>query len=226
MRKGFLIWMAVCALLVFSCKGKKDKTADGNTTDSTNVDISELPPGQPVDSAAVFHITEANKDSVLMSLTKEVLTVFKNKEYTKLDIFIHPVEGVRFSPYAYIDPANDRKVSKHDFDALVSSNKKLKWGAYDGSGDAIILTPREYFGRFVYDANFLAAGSKGVNKVLKTGNTIDNIKSAYPDADFTESHLDGSSKNAGLDWKSVRLVFRLYEGKYYLVGVVHDGWTI
>ncbi|MBK8311687.1 MAG: hypothetical protein IPL04_13125 [Chitinophagaceae bacterium] len=30
----------------------------------------------------------------------------------------------------------------------------------------------------------------------------------------------------GMDWRSIRLVFKIKDGKYFLVGVIHDEWTI
>jgi len=31
---------------------------------------------------------------------------------------------------------------------------------------------------------------------------------------------------AGMDWKSLRLVFEQYEGRWYLVGIINNQWTI
>ena len=30
----------------------------------------------------------------------------------------------------------------------------------------------------------------------------------------------------GMDWKSLRLVFQEKDNIWYLVGIIHDGWTI
>jgi hypothetical protein len=29
----------------------------------------------------------------------------------------------------------------------------------------------------------------------------------------------------GMDWRSLRLVFTLYDNTWYLVGIIHDQWT-
>lgn len=231
------IWSAgfslVLGCMIAGCSGCKDKgTKPGSADDDTSgVDISERHDSMQLvgkDTITEFRVTEANKDSVLSATTKEILTLFKNKEYAKLDSFIHPGEGIRFSPYATVEPGSDKKFSREEFLELITrnKNKKINWGIYDGSGNTILLSPAEYFGKFVYDGNFLNAKQAGVNTVYGKGNSINNLKTVYPGAEFTENYVDGTRKNGGMDWKSVRLVYKLEHGRYYLVGIVHDQWTI
>ncbi|MGN7783711.1 hypothetical protein ACTJIJ_04265 [Niabella sp. 22666] len=226
--KKFFVLLVLGGILITGCKngcGKKggDQPAEDSTTYNKGERADTLTTNPQVDSARI----RLSKDSVLTSLTKEVLTIFKDKQYSKLDSLIHPEEGVRFSPYATIS-SEDKKFSREEFNALVTSNKnkKINWGSFDGSGDPINLTAAEYFKRFVYDANFVAPEKYDINNFIETGNSINNLKSKYEGSDFTESHFSGSKKNGGIDWKSVRLVFKEVGGKYYLVGVVHDQWTI
>ncbi len=226
--KKFFVLLVLGGILITSCKnGCGKRGGDRPGEDSTAYDIGEradtLTNRPPLDSVQI----RLSKDSVLTSLTKEVLTIFKNKQYTRLDSLIHPEEGVRFSPYATIS-ADDKLFSREEFTKLVTTNKnkKINWGSFDGSGDPISLTAGEYFKKFVYDANFVTPEKFDINNFIETGNSVNNLKSKYEGSDFTESYFSGSKKNGGLDWKSVRLVFKEIGGKYYLVGVVHDQWTI
>lgn len=226
--KKFFVLLVLGGILITGCKngcGKKggDQPGEDSTTYNKGERADTLTANSQADSARI----RLSKDSVLTSLTKEVLTIFKDKQYTKLDSLIHPEEGVRFSPYATIS-ADDKKFSREEFNTLVTSNKnkKITWGSFDGSGDPISLTAAEYFKKFVYDANFVAPEKFDINNFIETGNSVNNLKSKYEGSDFTESHFSGSKKNGGIDWKSVRLVFKEVGGKYYLVGVVHDQWTI
>lgn len=222
MRRLFLLVFVIG--LLYSCGGGKNEPQAGD--DSTDVDLSERHDSLRLatDSLAGAPL---DKDSVLMSLTKDILTVFKTQQYAKLDTFIHPTEGIRFSPYATVD-GSDKQFSKESFGSLVSTgkSKKLNWGSYDGSGDPIMLTPNEYFKKFVYDANFVNPEKAEVNDFIGGGNSVNNLKNFYGASDFTESYFSGSKKMGGMDWKSVRLVFKEINGKYYLVGIVHDQWTI
>ncbi len=228
--KKFLTLLMIGSLAIAGCKNGCNRSGGGPGEDED----STLSAAENVDSLAALSGTVSDsvralqdKDAVLTSLTKEVLTIFKNKQYTRLDSLIHPEEGVRFSPYATVS-AEDNRFSRQAFHQLVTTqkNKKINWGHYDGSGDPILLTPAEYFNLFVYDGNFLQPSKFDINNFIRTGNSINNLRNSYEGSDFTESHQDGTTQNSGIDWKSVRLVFKQWQGKYYLVGVVHDQWTI
>jgi hypothetical protein len=161
-------------------------------------------------------------------VTKAILTLIKNKDYKGFTAYIHPVDGIRFSTYAYIDTAADQHFSAAAFSSLLSQkNKKLIWGSFDGSGDDIKLTLDEYFKRFVYDADFLNAEKTSVGKMLGGGNSLNNLYKVYPGLEFTESYFSGFDKKLeGMDWLALRLVYKNFEGKPYLVAIVHDQWTI
>lgn len=168
-----------------------------------------------------------NKDSIILDLTKEVLTSIKNNDFKKLAEFIHPTIGIRFSPYAYIDTANNTKFTHDKFLGEINQSNKFNWGSYDGEGDKIFLTINEYFLKFVYSADYVNAEKRSVNKMIGGGNSLNNLKTIYKGCDFSESYFSGFDKKfGGMDWRCVRLVFKKYNDKYYLIGVVNDQWTI
>ncbi|OFY83526.1 MAG: hypothetical protein A3F72_12950, partial [Bacteroidetes bacterium RIFCSPLOWO2_12_FULL_35_15] len=168
-----------------------------------------------------------SNDSLILDLTHQVMMTIKNKDFKKLADYIHPTLGVRFSPYAYIDPTNDIKFTPEKFLENINVPNKLNWGSYDPSGDKIFLTINDYFLQFVYSADFLNAEKRSVNKMIGGGNSLNNLKTIYNDCDFSESYFSGFDKKlGGMDWCSLRLVFKKYNEKYYLVGIVHDQWTI
>ncbi len=170
---------------------------------------------------------QTKNDSVLLDLTKEILTAIKEKDYKKLTEYIHPEDGIRFSPYGFIDTANDVTATRSTFKLNAYTNKKRIWGYFDGSDDPIKMTSKEYFKRFVYDADFLNAEKTSLNQCLGGGNSQNNILVIYDGLPFTESYFSGfDEKFGGMDWRALRLVFKEYEGKYYLVAIVHDEWTI
>lgn len=207
----------VCfSIALTSCNSKEEKkvTNDTDSVAAPPVEVKKVPV-----QAAV------RKDSVLRALTTEILTYVKNKDLNKFADYIHP-DGVRFSPYGYINTANDVKLSKQEFIAKLKSIDKLPWGNYDGSGEPIKLTVIQYFDKFVYNADFLNAEKFSVNKVLGKGNSKNNLEEVYKGCDYTESYFPGFDKKyEGMDWCALRLIFKKHEGKYYLVGTVHDQWT-
>ncbi|WP_026286152.1 S-layer homology domain-containing protein [Salsuginibacillus kocurii] len=51
-----------------------------------------------------------------------------------------PNEGVRFSPYAYVDTENDQDFSAEEAAQLSEDETVYTWGVYDGRGNPIELT--------------------------------------------------------------------------------------
>lgn len=212
MRYGML-WAVVG--LLFSCGNNQG----GSNDRSGGRDSQEYTTDQ--------QSTAINKDTLILDLTAEILTVFKEKEYRRLAEFFHPTLGVRFSPYGYVDTASHLAFSASSFQAAIDEGKRLLWGSYDGTGDDILLAPADYFEKFVYDVDFLDAEETSVNRFLGTGNTLNNLQTIYPGSEFSESYFSGfEAKYGGMDWRSLRLVFRSHEGELYLVAVIHDQWTI
>ncbi len=165
-----------------------------------------------------------SKTKTLLALRKKILTAIKNKNYTQLASYFHPVEGVKFSPYAFIE--DNVILTRKEFLQKIKSNKKMDWGDYDGIGDSIMLSVKEYFKKFVYTADFLHVKKVSINKVNSYGNSLNNIRDIYPTNDFVESYFPGTEKNENMDWGTLTLVFKKYKGAYYLVAIIHDQWTI
>ena len=168
-----------------------------------------------------------NDSTVLNQLASTILKSCKEKDFTLLSSFIHPVAGLRFSPYAYVDTIAHQRLSAQALRNLASSKQKIKWGFFDGSGDTILLDLAGYFNRFVYDKDFMAAPKRSLNKILGGGNSLNNLNKIYPGCDFMEFYFPGTNpKYGGMDWKTLRLVFKKEKDKTWLVGIIHDEWTI
>ncbi|MBC7848260.1 MAG: hypothetical protein H7Y31_00920, partial [Chitinophagaceae bacterium] len=124
--------------------------------------------------------------SAAIDLTELILTIIKNQEFYQLAEYIHPTEGIRFSPYGYVDTARDVKLTKLEFvNQLNNPTSVTLWGSFDGSDQPIRLNLKDYVKRFVYDVDFLNAESRTFNHMVATGNTLQNLKSVYPESVFT-----------------------------------------
>ena len=197
------------AFILFSCSERQVQTDNNSVNDSSQT------------------LIEVNSDSLILTLTKQVLTSIKHRDFKKLSDFIHPILGVRFSPYAYIDTTTDMKFTADNFIDQIKKRNKFNWGNYDGSGDTIFLTIEDYFSRFVYNADFLNAEKISLNKMIGGGNSLNNLETVYIGCRYSESYFSGFDKKFnGMDWCSLRLVFKRHQENFYLVGVVHDQWTI
>ncbi len=182
-------------------------------------------PADTIASVPKLAPVSIDKDSLLLGYTKEILTVIKSKDYDAFSAFIHPQDGIRFSPYAYISKEN-LEFNRSKFLFSLKEQRPMLWGEFDGSGDSIYLTIKNYFKRFVYDVDFLNAEKITVDSSNAKGSSINNQESFYKGLNYTESYFSGFDKKyAGMDWRALRLIFKEYNGKYFLVGIVHDEWT-
>jgi hypothetical protein len=215
--------------------GSKENDSIVNNTALTkdSVDAKEKPVTTNSDSVvrAAGIRTDSFLDGIseknLVILSSKILKSLKENAYTGLAEFIHPKIGIRFSPYGYIDTAVDQILSRNKLIVLGKSQKKIKWGFEDATGKPIKLSLNDYVKKFVYDVDFLNAEKKGVNKFFGEGNSLNNLKEVYPRCNFVEFYFSGfDPKFGGMDWRAVRLVFKDYKRKYYLVAIVHDQWTI
>lgn len=175
----------------------------------------------------VLMIPPEKAEKIISSRATEVILALKNKDMEKLSFFIHPIKGVRFSPYAYVHLNRDLVFTADEIQNLYKDETKFWWGEYDGSGDLIKLSFKEYFDDFVYDEDFTNAREIGYNRIIGTGNTLNNNFETYPGSIIVEYHFPGfDPKYGGMDWSSLRLVFEEKDSVWYLVGIIHDQWTI
>lgn len=205
----------IILLLVFAgCKQKKKTTeqpAQRPTADTTTTTTQRPAP---------------TIDSSLYSMSDSVLTALRNSDYTRIARYAHPIRGIRFSPYGYIDTAHHRVLFDRQIREAASHGALFNWGSFDGTGDPILLSLPDYFKRFVYDADFLHAKQRALNHFIGAGNSLNNLATIYPGCEFTEHYFPGfDPKYEGMDWKTLRLVYKREGPMIYLVGIVHDQWT-
>lgn len=157
----------------------------------------------------------------------EVIELLKDKDMASLAQYVHGANGLRFTPYFYIDTLEDQVFTAQEVTGLGQNTDLFIWGDYDGVGDPINLTFNDYYSEFIYDEDFVNPQYIGNNMPLASGNMIDNLDQAYPNGHFVEFHFEEiDPQYAGMDWRSLRLVFEQDNGLWYLVGIVHGQWTV
>ncbi|MEG6614289.1 hypothetical protein V6C42_15715 [Pseudoclostridium thermosuccinogenes] len=170
--------------------------------------------------------TEEYIKSIIDDRATEVLTALKDYDLKKLSQYIHPDKGVRFSPYGYVDVKENLVFTAEEIESMDES-KVYMWGYYDGSGEPIELTFPDYHKRFIYDEDFINADEVGYNKALGHGNSLNNSFEVYKNSIIVEYHFPGiDPQYEGMDWRSLRLVFEKKSDQWYIVGIIHDQWTI
>lgn len=206
--------------LLSACNNVENQ--DSNTADSVStketVVIDSSDTAEPID--------EITKQESLLELNKTILKLLKERNYQALTKHIHRTKGLHFSPYAYINKAEDVCLEPEELLLAAETGDDLVWGEYDGIGGPITLSLNEFLDKFVYDVDFLNAEKININKSVAAGNSINNIGTEFPKSDYVENYFSGFNKEyAGMDWRALRLVFNKANGKYFLVAILSDQWT-
>jgi hypothetical protein len=241
--KKLLFISAISAILIISFAGCNEPAAkDQNKPAENNVEVNkpneEAKPGEttkPVENEVKPEETEpARPDetvkqasyATLEEISAAAIKALKDSDLDTLSAMAGE-KGVRFSPYSFINAESDVVLTPIVLKNAPILSRTFVWGSYDGSGEPIDLPFGQYYEKFVYDQDFMNAPQIKYNEMIGSGNTVNNLKLVYPDAEFVEYHFPGFDKQyEGMDWESLRLVFEKKDGLYYLVGIVHDGWTI
>ncbi len=204
-----IICLTFLTLLFYSCGDSKK-----NVVTQDRVSLQE---------SATLPLSE----DVIKDAGNKALSALKNEDYKALSKFFSEKNGVLFSPYGHIEPAHAKVLKAKDFLESIQKNWILTWGNYDGTGDPIQLTVKEYLSKFVYNADYLNAERIAINETIGQGNSLNNLQEIFPSAEFIEYHFNGfDTKYQGMDWRSLRLVFENEHGKLRLIAIVHDQWTI
>lgn len=192
----------------------------GAGNSSVNTIVSDSP------APASDHADLPSGNEVLIHRALDVAHWLRDGNWAALAGCVHPDKGVTFTPYSSVSDS-DLSFTAEEVAAFGSDTKTYLWGSYDGSGAPMNLTVGEYFPLFVTNADYTQAPILGVNRVISSGNAVENVTDAYPDAQFVElyySELDPA--NEGFDWCALKLVFEPVENSLMLVGIIHSEWTI
>ncbi len=172
-------------------------------------------------------ISLAASNAELTAYAFEILGYIKGEDYEALSREIHPEYGIVFSPYATISLSSNKCFTAKQVAEFSKDENHYVWGKYDGSDDPIELKPVEYFKEFVFDKDFTLTPEIGVDTIIESGNSLENITEVFPDARFVDFHIPASdSGTEDLDWTSLRLGFEEFEGQLKLTVVVHSEWTV
>lgn len=165
--------------------------------------------------------------AVIEERSDRVIRLIRDKDFRTLAGFVHPEKGVRFTPYTYVMVDTDVVLNRDKIADFFEDDTEYLWGYFDGTGDEILMTPRQYYQRFIYTRDFASAPEVGYNEVLSYGNMLENQFKVYHNPIVVEYYFPGMNPDyGGLDWRSLRLVFEQFEGQWYLVGIINNEWTV
>lgn len=195
-------------------------------SDKNNIDDNAIKLKPDSSKTIIDTIHKKKNDSILLfQMATKILNTVKNRDYKRLAPFIHPQHGIRFSAHANIDTIKDRKFSVDELITLAKQNRKISWNS-GWTDDAELLNVNQYFSKYIYDVDFLNAELKSLNKFHSQGTELNNIKEIYPGCNVVELFFSGFEKKyEGIDFRALRLVFKMQDKIFYLIAIVHDQWT-
>lgn len=227
-----LLAIGLLALLLSGCgKSSSDSSPDsGHQQSSAAPQASEpgnansTPPLASSPSAGATNHEDSEQS--LVKSAHRIMDILRSRDLERLAKEIDTREGLLFSPYAHIDKEQAQTFTAETLPSFQDADK-LIWGAYDGSGEPIALSFREYFETFVYDQDFASAPEVNANKLIGQGNVEFNGLEVYPDASYVEFHFpEFDEEYEGMDWESLILVMRPDGADWKLCAIVHSQWTI
>jgi len=166
-------------------------------------------------------------EKVIKETSDKLINAISTKDVETILEYVHPVKGVRFTPYTNVSVEKDVVFNIEKIKEFFNDQEVYLWGYYDGRGNEIYLTPTNYYEEFLYTEDFINAEEIGYNEVLSSGNSAENQFEVYENAIVVEYYFSGFNPEfGGADWKSIRLVFEEYEGSWKLVGIINNQWTI
>ncbi len=211
---------------------EQDGTAPQDTTQATTAAVTEttevVTTEATTEPEVLTPVTNApTTDAEIIALAQEIVEVLKNEDYEGLATYVSDTYKLGLSPYSYADFSSLIYLTTADIIAIPTTPTALTWGIQDGSGDPIILNPSDYFDNYVNDEDFLTAPNVSLDLVIGTGNMMDNTSTAPGVDHFVEFNFPGfDPQYGGMDWKSLRLAFHVEpSGTFYLIYIIHDGWT-
>lgn len=150
------------------------------------------------------------------------------KDGKQLAALVHPKQGVRFSPSAYVNVGSDIVLSQDQVRSLWTDPTIRRWGYAEGAGDPIEMSSTAYAARYVLDRDFSQATSVSINDDQAAGTTSNNAAEVYPQATRVEYLVDPSIKDPKRvnEWSALRLVFEKQGGCWVLIAIIHDAWSV
>jgi len=156
-------------------------------------------------------------------LVPKVLEALADRDFAKLASIVGE-DGLALSPYVMLDDS-DVRLSSAEVMRCATDPQMRYWGDRDGTGDPIEASCSDYFEEFVWNADYRQADEVLFNEPRQRGNEINNNHDFAPDGIVVELHIRGDDDMAGMNWKSLRLIFREGEQGFVLLAITRDVWT-
>ncbi len=163
----------------------------------------------------------------LLNTACAVLRAIQQRDYTALAGYVHPEQGLTFTPYSTVNLEMDLTFTAAQVADFKEDENRYLWGMVSGTGEMLQMTVEEFFNSYIFNVDYTQASRIGIDRVNITGNALENVTEVYPDCRFIDFTYPGADiANQGQDWSSLKLVFAPSESQWLLVGLIHSQWTV
>ena len=151
-------------------------------------------------------------------LAKRVVSWINRDNLNEINIHIHPTRGLLLTHNVNFGSIN-KHFDKNSFKIFYNSKKRLYWGESYGKGDKIYLSLRDYLKKVVRE-------SRKITKIIK----VNPKNFAFPNPKgciaYEVKWINKNSKTKEYDWLGLVVIMKKFRGKYYIVGLLYNRWTI
>jgi uncharacterized protein YraI len=156
------------------------------------------------------------------SLTINILHWLRSGNIEEIARHIHPTHGITLTEMVSFDAD-----AKHHFDpkillSIYQSGKILHWGEDYAKGNPIRMSLRTYLSRLTRDPRKLTRIDNPCDQKIGVFAIKKHGRLACHEARWVNRH----SKTRDYDWLGLVVVMEQYHGTWYIVGLMHDRWTI
>lgn len=163
---------------------------------------------------------------LLTDIALETANDLKAGDYEDLSELVHPDYGLVLSPYATVNLNTNLRFTPAEVADFSEKNEKQTWGLQADGSQPITLTVTDYMSKFVFDRDYTNSPLIGLNYIVRTGNSRENVTESFPGAQFVDLCYPGTAENEYTDWRILRLVFEPYEDTLRLTAIIHSEATI
>lgn len=182
----------------------EEDSGTSDTEQASSDDDEDLPETDP------YFETEGDSFDDIMV---QVLSALLSADFGSLSDYVGE-EGLRLSPMgAFLE--DDIILSSNEVSEFLSMDEQ-KFGVYRGSGNAIRMTPVEYYNKFICPSDF---------DFSQTSVYIDDDEDMEA-AGWGDIHTVRYTYEPNvMEWQDVIMVYRESDGRDYLVGIIHRDVT-
>ncbi len=192
-----------------------------STIDVTDLNVASRADDE-AENANVLDTIDALSDEILMLIDEDRFGgELEDKVYS--EVYFMPAPSVGHDSAVYLGLEAWSMIEEYE--------TELVWGGYnEGKGDAIELTPMDYFDAYITSHDFTSAPEKMVKSYEDVAEGFAFWKNDINGGDyFVEYHYPGFKEEfEGMDYQTLYMIFTYDEEneKYLLTGIANEYWTI